>query len=190
MGSSPSKLTLEQLVELQKATSFNKKELQQWYKGFIKDCPSGTLDKGQFLGIYKQFFPFGDPSSFAEFVFGVFDQDKNGVIDFKEFIVALNVTSRGTLEDKLSWAFLLYDHDEDGFISRDEMVKIVDAIYKMIGSMVTLPPDENTPEKRVNKFFETIDKDKNDKISMDEFRAGTQKDPSIIQALSLTEGLI
>lgn len=152
---SQSKLSQDELNQLMKATHFDKKELQQWYKGtelpihdiwqqasnispslgFLKDCPSGMLTKEEFQKIYKQFFPYGDPTSFADYVFNVFDSDKSGSIDFKEFICALSVTSRGKMEDKLDWAFQLYDIDGDGKISYDEMLQIVEAIYKMASAV-------------------------------------------------------
>ena len=55
-------------------------------------------------------------------------------------------------------AFKLYDLDNDGFITREEMLSIVRSIYKMVGSTVRLPDDENTPEKRVNQIFQMMDK--------------------------------
>ncbi|KAG5519570.1 hypothetical protein PMAC_001725 [Pneumocystis sp. 'macacae'] len=199
MGKTQSKLSQEQLQELQELTKFDKKELQQWYKGFLKDCPTGHLCKEEFQGIYKQFFPFGDPSSFASYVFNVFDVDRNGTIDFKEFICALSVTSRGRLEEKLMWAFRLYDIDDDGVITYQEMLQIVAAIYKMVGNMVKLPEDEDTPEK-VSMIFEftLVDSvsvlikffDHNGCLTLEEFREGSKKDSTIVQALSLYDGLV
>ena len=41
----------------------------------------------------------------------------------------------------------MYDINQDGFITYDEMLAIVRSIYKMTGQMVKLPEDEDTPEK-------------------------------------------
>lgn len=106
------------------------------------------LTKEEFQKIYKQFFPFGDPSSFADYVFNVFDADKSGTIDFKEFICALSVTSRGKMEDKLDWAFQLYDIDGDGKISYEEMLAIVEAIYKMVSPVRGLRESRGTDAPR------------------------------------------
>jgi len=190
MGKSQSKLGPEQLSDLTKKTYFDKKELQQWYKGFLRDCPSGKLNKEEFARIYRQFFPFGDPAQFADYVFNVFDEDRNGEINFKEFICALSVTSRGKLEEKLHWAFQLYDINGDGFITYDEMLEIVRSIYKMTGQMVKLPEDEDTPEKRVEKIFSMMDHNKDHKLTYEEFQEGSRRDPTIVQALSLYDGLV
>ena len=98
-------------------------------------------------------------------------------------------------------AFQLYDINGDGTISYDEMLKIVEAIYKMTGQVVRLPPDEDTPEKvstvailvinaaqpillhnqRVEKIFRMMDRDKDAQLTFEEFVEGSKQDPTIVQ---------
>ena len=57
-------------------------------------------------------------------VFVVF-RERTGGITFGDFMEFLSVISKGTTMDKLSWAFTFYDVDNDGFISKDEMLKVM-----------------------------------------------------------------
>ena len=52
----------------------------------MNDCPPGVLDKEEFSSMYKQFFPFGDPTPLAEPDINGFEAHKNGYTNFMDFI--------------------------------------------------------------------------------------------------------
>jgi len=56
--------------------------------------------------------------------------------------------------------------------------------------MANFPIDENTPEKRVEKIFLTMDKNSDGVLTLDEFIDGCKADQSIMQALSIYDGVM
>ena len=104
--------------------------------GIQRDCPGGQLTRSKFLEVYSSFFPQGNADKFCEHVFRTFDADNSGKIDFKEFLLAINITSAGKPEQKLEWAFQMYDVNGDGTIEPKEMTEII-AVSMMTTSCQT-----------------------------------------------------
>ncbi|XP_044862609.1 calsenilin isoform X2 [Mauremys mutica] len=156
----------EGLEQLQELTKFTKKELQSLYRGFKNECPSGLVDEDTFKLIYAQFFPQGDASMYAHFLFNAFDVDRNGAICFEDFVVGLSILLRGTVHEKLNWAFNLYDINKDGYITKEvpaaglrgmwlrEMLAIMKSIYDMMGRYTYPIVRDDAPIEHVEKFFQ------------------------------------
>lgn len=196
MGKAVSTLTNDDLSHLKQKTYFDKREIKQWYKGFIRDCPQGYLTKEEFIKIYSQFFPFGDATEFASYIFRSFDQNKDDVVDFSEFILGLSITSRGTIEEKLDWSFRMYDIRDENEISFDDMLLVVTSIYKMFGTMFTDFDEQSnetenvSPESRVTEIFNKLDKTGKGFINKQEFQNACKLDSQILSALNIYDGLI
>jgi hypothetical protein len=62
----------------------------------------------------------------------IFDEDGGGDVDFQEFVSGLSAfSSKGNKEEKLRFAFRVYDIDRDGYISNGELFIV---LKMMVGS--------------------------------------------------------
>ncbi|XP_019515561.1 PREDICTED: calsenilin isoform X1 [Hipposideros armiger] len=180
----------EGLEQLQAQTKFTKRELQSLYRGFKNECPSGLVDEDTFKLIYSQFFPQGDATTYAHFLFNAFDADGNGAIHFEDFVVGLSILLRGTVQEKLKWAFNLYDINKDGYITKEEMLAIMKSIYDMMGRYTYPLLREEAPLEHVERFFQKMDRNQDGVVTIDEFLETCQKDENIMSSMQLFENVI
>ena len=63
-------------------------------------------------------------------IFTIFDKDGNGHLDFPEFLKATDMTSNGSVEEKLRWNFKAYDKDGSGNLEKDELVHFMSLVFQ------------------------------------------------------------
>ena len=125
MGSGAS-LPKEEMDDLVSSTHYKKRELKRWYAKFITDFPSGRLNHDEFIQVFGKIYQSSEKAEqLAKHIFRSFDADHDGRISFKELMCTMSVTSRGTAREKLEWAFKVYDVNDDGQITIDEIREIV-----------------------------------------------------------------
>merc|ERR1711892_994081 len=178
-GSKSKNLSKADLAWLTTHTRYNEGTILEWFKGFKQDCPDGRLTAESFMKIYSKCFPSGNVTEFCDHVFRTFDTDKNGFIDFKEFLLAIDVTSSGTPEEKLNWAFSMYDVDGNGWIYLEEMTKLVGSIYKMAGTQ-----QPSLVKEKAKDVFDKMDIDSDGKVTKEEFTNTCLADKSLIDLLT------
>jgi len=121
-----------------------------------------------------------------DLIFNAFDTKRSGSISFQEFIRGLSVLTRGTPEEKLTFTFRMYDLNGDGFITRDEILQIVQSFYQLCGPLSSYTGKKfETPIQLVDEFFDELDEDSTGKISLEQYKEGAMKNQEIFQAMKL-----
>lgn len=146
-------------------TKFTKAEVKFMYRAFKTECPNGIIDEETFKEVYEKIFPLGDASKYAHLVFRAIDRDRTGGITFGDFMEFLSVISKGTEEEKMMWSFQFYDVNQDGTISRDEMLKVTESIYDLMGASY----NEKGTMQHVEKVFASMDRNRDGLVTVEEF---------------------
>jgi len=142
--------------------TFDAEEIKRLGKRFRKlDLDgSGSLSIDEFMSL-----PELQQNPLVQRVIDIFDTDGNGEVDFKEFIEGLSQFSvKSDKEQKLRFAFRIYDMDRDGFISNGELFQV---LKMMVGSNLK----DTQLQQIVDKTIQIHDRDGDGKISFEEFCA-------------------
>ncbi|XP_055341221.1 hippocalcin-like protein 4 isoform X2 [Paramacrobiotus metropolitanus] len=178
------------LDDLCQLTHYSREEIRMIYRGFKQECPAGIVDEERFRELYCQFFPLGDASPYAKFVFSTFDQDEDGHVTFDQFIIGMSLLARGTLTQKLQWVFNLYDLNGTGKVSRANMKEILMAMHLMLGSHSQPCIDEQSINTQIDQIFAKLDLDADGSITFAEFTEACQNDPQIVSVFGKFDTVI
>lgn len=147
------------------------KRLSQSFKKLDLDS-SGALSTKEFMSI-----PELKNNPLVKRVIDIFDVDGNGEVDFHEFIQGTSqFCVKGEEEQKMKFAFSIYDIDNDGYISNGELFQV---LKMMVGSNLK----SWQLQQLVDKTIIILDQDGDGKISYEEFS-------SVVRELEIHKKLV
>ena len=74
------RLSREDTQHLLKNTGFTKKQINRWFKEFVKDNPEGKLSIEKVYGMMKNVLPDENGRVLVNLIFSNFDQDKDSFL--------------------------------------------------------------------------------------------------------------
>lgn len=118
---------LEESRPLFEAFQLSLRDVHRLYKVFS----TLDIDRSGLINIKELFYFLNakESTKFCDRVFTLFDEDKSGQIDFREFVVALWNYCTLSHTSLIVFAFDLYDEDETGELSMQEIDGMLKDLY-------------------------------------------------------------
>lgn len=120
------------LAYLEKNTQADGEKLRAQFDNFIEKHPSGNINRKDFGEFVKECYPDKDYTKIEKKLFNMYDTDRDGAINFKEFMMALHIMAEGSPEENLRQIFKVFDDSNDGKIEKNEMKRFIKDIQNLI----------------------------------------------------------
>merc|ERR1712223_1284006 len=159
-------LTNEDFEFIAKNTALTKVQVESRYQNFLKLHPDGQISRKSFHAMMKECYPGTDTEKLERHIFRMYDTNKDGHIDFREFMIVLYIMSNGTPQDNLKQIFKVFDINNDGFISLKELQRIVKDLFHLINEENA---DEASQELLAQSAFNEMDENHDGQVSEEEF---------------------
>jgi len=183
-----SSLAPKELNQLSEETGLSKLAIQDWHKRFIHECPTGSITKERYINLYRSYYPRARNSdAYAQMLFIAFDDDRDQVLNFREFLRVVTV-SQGTDEKaKLELAYKAYNRNQsDANLTRKEMQNAITAILNLVETQDDT--DENNDKDKRQTTIEWVIKrlglEEKNEITKKEFIRRCKGDPNIYEFLA------
>ena len=106
-------------------------------------------------------------------LFSLCDKEGSGEVDLKEFILGLTQFTDASPEDRVKFAFKLFDTDNSGYIDRKELTRVV----KSSAPTSAIPQWIN---RRVDELYDSVGLKRDAQIDMATFLVVAKKNPLMI----------
>mmetsp|Transcript_11781 Transcript_11781/g.27960 ORF Transcript_11781/g.27960 Transcript_11781/m.27960 type:complete len:207 (-) Transcript_11781:148-768(-) len=174
----------DSLERLEADTNFSAAELRALKQLFGQVSNSviqdGLIHKEEF---FRALFDSSDGNLFGDRIFHKFDSKRNGVIEFDEFVRGLSVFHpTADFEEKIKFAFSIYDKDGSGFICKEE---VKDFLFEVMRENSKLHFTDEELDTVIEQTFQEVDLARDNKIHPAEWRSFCIGNPAAINYMTL-----
>ncbi|KAG0357085.1 hypothetical protein BG005_003933 [Podila minutissima] len=163
--------------DLARRTHFSKREINTLRREFEKT--SSASRSSTFRRILHSS-PLDDV--FLTRLFSAFDTNPTTKgVNFKEFIEGLSVFMKGTPDEKLELSFKLYDIDHAGYITRPGLERAMTQLHSVVAG--SSQDETHQIQELVKRIFDDLDVNNDGKLSLEEYKLNSMKEPLIIDFL-------